>query len=216
MVLFGHTATVAPEKRLHHPPAAVFSSGGQGDDMAEKKLTYWEQLRHPLWQQKRLEVLSAAGWECDECGGNEATLHVHHRQYFKGRKAWEYERHELAVLCESCHEQEHAYDERLKTLLSVVGSREALVLLSGFYAHDLVVSKEFLTDQEHEDPWTFWIGTLASIARHADATTMLAAAMVIANRSRPTTEARPKLDAFKQSIGVVCDMEVAESAAGGQ
>ena len=71
------------------------------------RLTYGEQLRHPLWQRKRLEKLSAEDWTCECCMGKEITLHVHHKHYVKGRMAWEYPNGELAVLCENCHESAH-------------------------------------------------------------------------------------------------------------
>lgn len=72
-----------------------------------KRLTYGEQLAHPLWQKRRLEMLSAAGFKCQHCSDTESTLHVHHRKYRSGALAWEYEDHELVVLCETCHEAEH-------------------------------------------------------------------------------------------------------------
>jgi hypothetical protein len=71
------------------------------------KMTYREQLLHPNWQRKRLEVLQAAEFKCSCCYDGESTLHVHHKRYIKGRMAWEYEGEELAALCESCHGQEH-------------------------------------------------------------------------------------------------------------
>lgn len=35
------------------------------------------------------------------------TLNVHHKEYIKGRKPWEYENEQLLTLCEECHEIEH-------------------------------------------------------------------------------------------------------------
>ena len=83
-----------------------------------KKMSYAEQLRHPNWQRKRLQMLEGANWTCQMCGAKEDTLHVHHKQYFKGRMAWEYAPAELLVLCETCHQYEHDLDDALKLLLA--------------------------------------------------------------------------------------------------
>jgi hypothetical protein len=70
-------------------------------------MNYKEQLKSPKWQKKRLEVLSLRGFKCENCANEEKQLHVHHRFYLKGRKAWEYDNDVLQVLCETCHENEH-------------------------------------------------------------------------------------------------------------
>lgn len=97
------------------------------------KLTYAEQLAHPLWQRRRLTMLNAADWKCSACGSDDAQLHVHHRQYFKGRMAWEYSDAELQVLCKSCHERLHVVDEQIKAILCQVPPDEALALLAGYF-----------------------------------------------------------------------------------
>ena len=54
-------------------------------------MTYKEQLQHPKWQKKRLELLESNNYICEYCGSDENQLHVHHTIYIKGKKAWEYE-----------------------------------------------------------------------------------------------------------------------------
>jgi hypothetical protein len=105
------------------------------------KMAYAEQLKHPKWQRKRLEMLSAADFTCKACGTTEKTLHVHHKQYVKGRMAWEYSAEELAVLCEDCHEDQHKVQEDLDYLLNtewldkgLVGREIVLGFLAGFLA----------------------------------------------------------------------------------
>ena len=66
-------------------------------------MTYAEKLKDPRWQKKRLEVMEAADFKCQMCGNAEKTLHVHHVNYQKGAKPWEYEPHELKCFCEECH-----------------------------------------------------------------------------------------------------------------
>lgn len=65
--------------------------------------TYWEKLKDPRWQKKRLDILSRDEWACCGCGESESTLHVHHGYYAKGRDPWEYEDCTLWTLCEECH-----------------------------------------------------------------------------------------------------------------
>jgi 5-methylcytosine-specific restriction endonuclease McrA len=103
---FQHGTRLATEKRFHRPPVHVPSAMVLDEDMATKT-DYAQQLLHPNWQRKRLEVLQDAEFHCERCGDGESTLHVHHKHYVKGRKAWEYTRHELSALCETCHQAEH-------------------------------------------------------------------------------------------------------------
>lgn len=79
---------------------------------------FWEAYRHPLWQQKRLEVMQAAEFACQSCGTNEITLNVHHKFYRKGAKPWEYENSELMCLCKPCHEKTHDVLAQLKAALN--------------------------------------------------------------------------------------------------
>lgn len=65
---------------------------------------YWELLKDPRWQRRRLDVLNRADFTCEECGDKETTLHVHHMYYERGAKPWEYSDEALRVLCEKCHE----------------------------------------------------------------------------------------------------------------
>ncbi len=103
---FLDAARVAPEKAVFRPALPMFLlPGWNGTNMG--KMAYGEQLKHPNWQRKRLEVLQRSDFKCERCGNGESTIHVHHKQYFKGRMAWEYDSKELAALCEDCHQEEH-------------------------------------------------------------------------------------------------------------
>jgi hypothetical protein len=76
-------------------------------------MSYADLLRDPRWQRKRLEALEAAQWMCSICYSKIKTLNVHHRFYRHGAKPWEYERDELEVLCEGCHELAHLCKKEL-------------------------------------------------------------------------------------------------------
>lgn len=83
-------------------------------------VSYAQKLKDPRWQKKRLEALESKGWSCEMCSGKDETLHVHHRQYFKGREPWDYEPGQLAVLCETCHEETHGKEDPLLMSCSYV------------------------------------------------------------------------------------------------
>jgi 5-methylcytosine-specific restriction endonuclease McrA len=53
--------------------------------------TYFEKLKDPRWQRKRLEVMERAGFACEYCGSATETLNVHHGFYEKGKEPWEYD-----------------------------------------------------------------------------------------------------------------------------
>lgn len=133
-----HPARLATEKAVFRPALPTcFLPGITEMQMTAKTSTYSELLKHPNWQRKRLEMLSASDWTCRDCGSKETTLHVHHKKYVKGRKPWEYENNELAVLCEDCHETEHVEKKVLDTLLQaewhgVTGEKMAVGFLAGF------------------------------------------------------------------------------------
>lgn len=74
-------------------------------------LKYYEQLKHPNWQKKRLEIFERDNFACRYCGDKEKTLHVHHLFYVKNEiNAWDYPNELLVTLCEDCHKDEHKID----------------------------------------------------------------------------------------------------------
>ena len=69
-------------------------------------LSYKEQLQHPKWQQKRLDILNRDNFTCRHCGEKEKQLHVHHFFYIKDYHVWDYPEYALITLCKNCHESE--------------------------------------------------------------------------------------------------------------
>lgn len=94
-------------------------------------MTYQEQIKHPKWQKKRLEVLEYHGFACERCEIEDKTLNVHHKIYRKGKKAWEYELDDLACLCEDCHKVIHSRQDELKELMACL-YEDDLLLVSGY------------------------------------------------------------------------------------
>jgi hypothetical protein len=79
-------------------------------------MTYSEKLKDPRWQRRRLEVLAAANWTCQECQSSDQTLHVHHNFYRSRTEPWEYPDHALRVVCEECHELAEEQRREFKAL----------------------------------------------------------------------------------------------------
>lgn len=112
-------ARVAPEKAVIRPALPMrLSAGLIGTAMAT--LTYKQQLLHPNWQRKRLEILQRDEFVCQCCYDDQSTLHVHHKRYVRGRMAWEYPDSELVTLCEGCHETMHATSDAAKAMLAAL------------------------------------------------------------------------------------------------
>ena len=106
--------------------ASLISSAARPYDLMsmEMSMEWKDQYKHPQWQKKRLEVLEAALFTCEQCGNEDRQLHVHHKQYFKGRKIWDYSLDELEALCDSCHEEKHKANDAIKNLLTSLSSAD--------------------------------------------------------------------------------------------
>lgn len=68
---------------------------------------YSKLLRDPRWQKKRLKILDAHGFKCDECGDTKNELQVHHCYYEKDRNPWDYDDDCFKVLCDEHHKAWH-------------------------------------------------------------------------------------------------------------
>lgn len=126
-----------------------------------------EQYKHPLWQKKRLEAMQRAEFTCDSCCDGNTQLHVHHRRYVKGRAIWEYELDELSVLCEPCHEAQHAEKDRLFSMIVSVPEiinpmRDITALVAGFYCGNWGVSGAVDMEEVFEGAkFQFTVGVIA-------------------------------------------------------
>ena len=117
------------------------------------KPAYWELLRHPNWQRKRLEVMQRDNFLCQQCGSADKTLNVHHTYYTKGAMPWEYPIESLRTFCEECHSGYHATNEKLKkslgllhefNLQQVLGFVTGILIEDGhFKRHDLVTVSSY-------------------------------------------------------------------------
>jgi hypothetical protein len=131
-----------------------------------QSVSYADQLKSPFWQRRRLEILSRSGFSCENCGDEKETLHVHHKRYVKGRKAWEYPGHELRVLCAPCHELEHAAISALEDLLCSpdLCIHSVLALVTGYMAGNVLCSVDEANTGMAADIDMYEKGLIASIA----------------------------------------------------
>jgi hypothetical protein len=101
------------------------------------KREYWQKLKDPRWQRRRLEIMQRDHFACARCLETENTLNVHHVIYRKGADPWQYDDYELTTLCEGCHFETHLYTQRILLLLNAQGSVrhfvEAFTLLEERY-----------------------------------------------------------------------------------
>lgn len=183
----GFSGARIPSKESGSPPLEN-ASPKRGFFMA--KMTYWEQLKHPLWQRRRLEKMSCANFRCEECDTDQVTLNVHHKQYFKSRMAWEYEDHELCVLCEPCHEEAHHVDERIKQILTMVEAREVFSLLCGYFTSS-EVDPGLREEGRQDDPYTYANGFIARMSKYLLISKMREVAKLAVELSHETAESRP-------------------------
>ncbi len=86
-------------------------------------MNYSEQLKSPMWQKKRLEIMQRDGFMCKCCLSTTKQLHVHHKYYKNGKKAWEYNDDCYVCLCSDCHSAIHDSDYKSSIVLieSLIG-----------------------------------------------------------------------------------------------
>jgi len=93
--------------------------------------TYFEMLRDPRWQKKRLEIMGRDHFKCRLCGDGETTLNVHHLSYEKGAAPWDYPDAFLITACQPCHEEMHALKVGDRIVQALIDGGASLVDLYG-------------------------------------------------------------------------------------
>lgn len=140
--------------------------------------SYAELLKSPPWQKKRLEMLEASGWSCDNCGNDKETLNVHHRVYIKGRKPWEYDASQLQVLCQTCHKTHHEVEGAFK--LAVADSSFCLMSIgAGFLDASMGLPEESEIICSEGCPDMLDAGRVANLFFYAKRETKLKAIMLL-------------------------------------
>lgn len=165
-------------------------------------MTYSQQLKHPQWQRRRLEMLTGADFECTDCGDKDTMLHVHHKQYFKGRMAWEYADDELAVLCEKCHASEHRTAEALKQILAVENTPQIMAVIAGFLSRSENQDPAVIEQARKSYPLGFAYGFVASLLEFHEIDQIAEIAKHVVGLTSAKSEARPILERDKHYVGM--------------
>lgn len=87
-------------------------------------MSYFDLLKDPRWQKKRLKIFEKNNWACSNCGSKEKPLNVHHGAYLKDKKPWEYPNVMLHCLCEDCHESATYEIALIKEMLGLLRIRD--------------------------------------------------------------------------------------------
>lgn len=72
-----------------------------------------------------------AGNACEQCRRSDVTTQVHHKYYVKGRRAWQYQRNEVTLLCVSCHEQMHEQLQQFRKYVFGKLNHQSFRILNG-------------------------------------------------------------------------------------
>lgn len=70
-------------------------------------MNYFDKLKDPRWQRKRLEIFQRDDWKCTKCSSATKELHVHHTEYINGLAPHEHPDNLMVTLCCLCHRKEH-------------------------------------------------------------------------------------------------------------
>lgn len=92
----GKTVKAKVQKPLKTPKKAI-----------SRKDEYQEELKDKRWKELSFRVLRRDGFRCAICH-SKYNLNVHHLEYTKGLKAWEYPTSVLITLCNECHQKAHS------------------------------------------------------------------------------------------------------------
>jgi len=123
---------------------------------------FWGLYKHPKWQEKRLEILKRDEFTCQQCYDSESELHVHHRNYVKGRKPWEYENSDLVTYCKACHDDITDAIKSIKHHIGQLRYSDLLVTLGFVFGLD----KQGEKDVFHHKTWPEWEGHCLSSLAH--------------------------------------------------
>jgi len=121
------------------------------------KKSYYELLRDPRWQRKRLEIMGRDNFTCTCCEEKDKQLHVHHFHYIRGREPWDYPDNLLITLCEECHKE---YEKRSMNIGDTLVEQLACAGLTGDDIMDIYISIYHIINCERHKHRSLSIGDL--------------------------------------------------------
>ncbi len=69
-------------------------------------MKYFEKLKDPRWQRKRLFRMLIDFFQCQCCLNRKKMLVIHHKYYRTDFEPWDYPYRSLITLCQDCHNVE--------------------------------------------------------------------------------------------------------------
>lgn len=183
-----------------------------------KKPTYYELLQHPKWQQKRLQILEAAGWECTSCGDSESMLQIHHTYYEKGLKPWEYPDASLRCLCGKCHKQAQDWMTLLHRQIGRLGIGEVEELYGFGVAMEMVYLEQMdmpveVLSYEQAVGMARMFGTTAQFIIHNLTDGVIDGNTIVARQEAWRQDTYPRIEA---AVRKVVEEKQPEQSEGGQ
>lgn len=94
-------------------------------------MNYLDLLKSPMWQKKRLQIMSRDNFSCKGCGATDEKLNVHHIRYAENCKPWEYDNKLLTTLCDKCHSVVHLVEKSFK--FDFIELTADCINMSGYY-----------------------------------------------------------------------------------
>lgn len=95
--------------------------------------SYFQKLKDPRWQKRRLQIFERDRWKCQQCLSDEKPLHVHHLFYpnilfddpkegtiIRKAEPWEAPDEALITICEGCHLESTELQDYQHALLQAV------------------------------------------------------------------------------------------------
>lgn len=106
-----------------------------------EKKQYFELLKDPRWQKKRLQIFEMDYFRCRQCESKDDTLNVHHLWYEPGKNPWESPDEALITLCDKCHKEAHSINWE-RAFLELNMSPQQLL--------EMALALQFFHKKEHE------------------------------------------------------------------
>jgi hypothetical protein len=92
-------------------------------------MTFDQMFRDQRWDARKLNLLEAAGWACQECGLRVGEEGIHICFYPKGKMVWDYPSKAFKVLCAAHRQERAAFERQLRDALPAFTTNELGKLL---------------------------------------------------------------------------------------
>lgn len=122
-----------------------------------EKKEYFELLKDPRWQKKRLEIFDRDKFSCRVCGNKNEMLSVHHKVYVFNTPPWEYDNDKLLTVCDICHKT--LRDIEKKYLPKITAIIKNMFYGGGLmHFHDLMVLLQVKYNKTADPVFHMWKG----------------------------------------------------------